>query len=343
MNLRVAAALLVLLAVLGGGALMYHQQERSRQASNVATLGQPLLKGLTVADVASVRIAAPKATLTLQRGKPGWSIAERAGFPADFGKVRAFLLKAIELKIGQSEQIGEQDRGRLELLAPGKGDGAGTLLEFLGADGKPLARLLIGKKYFKQEPDNPDKARGDGRFVMLPDAPGTVYIVSDPLSQATTASAAWIDTTGIKAEKVKTMHVRGAGGIDWKIERSGDNTDWKLEGARPGEKLEVTKANAASYSLSLLDLADVAPESTTAQEAGFDKPSATIDATTLSGLDYRITLGKLQGANYYVKFTLAGAQASAREKELERHTLLIDKSKFDDVLKKRPELLEKKK
>jgi hypothetical protein len=281
--------------------------------------------------------------LTLQRGKPGWSIAERAGFPADFGKVRAFLLKAIELKIGQSEQIGEQDRGRLELLAPGKGDGAGTLLEFLGADGKPLARLLIGKKYFKQEPDNPDKARGDGRFVMLPDAPGTVYIVSDPLSQATTASAAWIDTTGIKAEKVKTMQVRGAGGIDWKIERSGDNTDWKLEGARPGEKLEVTKANAASYSLSLLDLADVAPESTTAQEAGFDKPSATIDATTLSGLDYRITLGKLQGANYYVKFTLAGAQASAREKELERHTLLIDKSKFDDVLKKRPELLEKKK
>ena len=55
MNLRVAAALLVLLAVLGGAALMYHQQERSRQASNVATLGQPLLKGLTVADVASVR------------------------------------------------------------------------------------------------------------------------------------------------------------------------------------------------------------------------------------------------------------------------------------------------
>jgi hypothetical protein len=139
------------------------------------------------------------------------------------------------------------------------------------------------------------------------------------------------------------MEVRAAGGIDWKIERSGDNAEWKLEGARPGEKLDVTKANAASYSLSLLELADVAPEATTAQQAGFDKPSATINATTLAGLDYRFTLGKLQGANYYVKFTVDGAQAKPREKELARHTLLIDKSKFEDVLKKRSELLEKKK
>jgi hypothetical protein len=343
MNLRVAATLVVLLLVLGGGAILYHQQQGSRQASNVATLGQPLLKGLTVADVASIRISAPKARLTLQRHAEGWTITERAGFPADFGKVRAFLLKAIELKIGQSEQIGDRDRGRLELVAPGTGDGAGTLLEFLAADGKPLARLLIGKKYFKQEPGNSDRAPGDGRFVLLPDAPGTVYIVSDPLTQATAASAAWIDTTGIKAEKLKAMEVRAAGGIDWKIERSGDNAEWKLEGARPGEKLDVTKANAASYSLSLLELADVAPEATTAQQAGFDKPSATINATTLAGLDYRFTLGKLQGANYYVKFTVDGAQAKPREKELARHTLLIDKSKFEDVLKKRSELLEKKK
>ena len=344
MNLRSAATLLVLLLVLGGIALVYHQQERSRQASNVDVLGQPLLKGLIVADVASVRIAAPKSTLTLRKGDEGWTIAERAGFPADFGKVRAFLLKAIELKIGQSEPIAESDRARLDLLEPGKGEGAGTLVEFLSSDGKPLSRLLVGKKYFKREPAQPDKeAPADGRFVLLPDQPGTAYVVSDPLVQASTASADWIDTTGIKAEKVKTMQVHTADGINWKIERSGDNSDWKLDGARPGEKLEVTRANAASYSLSLLALADVAPESTTAQDAGFDKPSATIAATTLEGLEYHFTLGKLDGPNYYVRFTVDGAQAKPREKALAHYTLLIDKSKFEDVLKKRPDLLEKKK
>ena len=343
MNLRVAATLVVLLLVLGGGAIVYHQQQRSREASNVGTLGRPLLQGLTVADVARIRITAPKATLSLQRDDRGWTIAERAGFPADFGKVRAFLLKAIELKIGQSEPIGDQDRGRLELLEPGKGAGAGTLLEFLSADGKPLARLLVGKKYFKRAPENPDQATGDGRFVMLPDKPGAAYVVSDPLREASAASAAWIDRTGIKAEKVKTMEVRAPGDVHWKIERSGGNAEWKLEAARPGEKLEVTKANAASYSLSLLDLADVAPPSTTAQDAGFDHPNATIAATTLSGLDYRFTLGKLEGANYYVKFTVDGAQTKPREQELARYTLLIDKSKFEDVLKKRSDLLAKKK
>jgi len=57
----------VLLAVIGGGALFYYQQERSRSPANVGTLGQPLLKGLKVSEVASIRIAEPKATLTLQR------------------------------------------------------------------------------------------------------------------------------------------------------------------------------------------------------------------------------------------------------------------------------------
>ncbi len=57
MNARIAAVLVVLLAVIGGGALLYYQQERSRSPANVGTLGQPLLKGLKVSEVASIRIA----------------------------------------------------------------------------------------------------------------------------------------------------------------------------------------------------------------------------------------------------------------------------------------------
>lgn len=343
MNRRHAAILLALLVVLGGGALFYRHAQRAREAPQAGVLGQPLIRGLTLADVASLRIVAPGATLTLARAGDKWTIVERGGFPADFGKLRGFLLKAIELKIGQSEPIGESDRARLGLLAPGKGAGAGTLLEFLSADGKPLAQLLVGKKYFKRAPDDPAAALADGRFVLPPDKPDAAYVVSDPLLQATAASSAWIDSTGVRVGKVKSLELRSADGSRWRIERAGENTPWKLDGARRGEKLDVTKANAASYSLSLLSLADVAPDSLSAAQAGFDKPSATIDAATLAGLDYRFTLGKLQGDDYYVRLSVAGAQVPESDQQLAHHTLLIDKSKFEDVLKKRPELLEKRK
>lgn len=335
MNARIAAILVLLLVFLGGAALILQRQETSQRPANAGALGQRLLKDLKAAEVALIRIVEPKASLTLQRKDEGWVIAEREGFPADMAKVRELVVSAIELKIGQSEPIGEKDRARLNL------DSSGTQVEFAGADGKALAKLIVGKKYFKREPDNADKAPADGRFVMRPEDSATVYTVSDPLPQASARTADWIDRGGFKVEKVKTLEVRYPGGEGWRIERTGDNADWKLAGAKPGEKLDIPKANAASYSLGLLELADVAPKDVKAngEMRGLDKPIL-INATTLAGVSYAIKVGRLEGENYYVTFTSSADQP--REKLLSRHVLLVPKSKLEDTLKPRAELLEKK-
>jgi len=350
LNARVAAILVVLLAVLGGSAIVYQQQERARRPSNAASLGQVLLKDLKAADIASIRIAEAKNVLTLERKDERWTLAERGGFPADFAKVREFVLKAIELKAGQSEPLGEKDRARLNL------DQSGTLLEFRGADGKPLRSLLVGKKYFKREVENPDKALGDGRFVLLPGDPKIVYIVADPLLQATAKSSEWVDRASFQVEKVKTLEVKFPDGGGYRIERNGDNADWKLAGLKPGEKLEVTKANAASYVLGTLELADVLPKDT--KDTGLDKP-VEIKATTLDGLSYDIRVGKLRGDNYFVTFASSGSvkpdpkdkdaerikkleERQPREKMLQNYVLLVPKNRLEDTLKKRPEFLEKR-
>jgi hypothetical protein len=345
MNARFAVILVVLLVVLGGGALLYQHQERSRRPDNVATLGRALLKDLKAADVSAIRIVEPKATLTVQQKNDRWVIAERGDFPADVAKVREFMVQALALKVGQSEPIGDKDRARLNL------DDSGTQVEFAGAEGKPLAKLIVGKKYFKREVDNPEKARADGRFVALPAEPKVAYIVSDPLNQASTRSSDWIDKSSFQVEKVKSLEVRYPDGGGYRIERAGDNADWRLAGAKPGEKLDVGRANAASYSLSMLELADVAPKGTTLEQP------VSIQASTLDGLAYSIRVGKQQGDNYPVTFSSSGTprkddkdaerlkkleERLPREKMLSDYVLLIPKSKLDDTLKKRADLLEKK-
>ena len=358
MNARIAGVLVILLIALGGGALLVREQQGSQKPADAGTLGQPLLKGLQASQVTSIVIRQPKDAITIAKKDERWTITERGGFPADLDKVHDFVVKAIGLKIGQSEPIGEKDRARLLL------DAGGTAVEFLGADGKPLARLTAGKKYFKTEPENPEKAIGDGRYVALPGDEKRVVVVADPLSQASTRSADWISKAGFAAEKVKTMEVRyhdgaagAATGSSWRIERSGDNAGWKLAGARSDEKLDIARANAASYSLSLIELADVAPADAKPEETGLDKPMV-ITAATLDGLTYTLKLGKLSGDNYYAAVAIAGEprpegkdaeerlkkinERLPREKALAAYTLLVPKSKLEDVVKKRADLLVKK-
>jgi len=259
-------------------------------------------------------------------------------------------LKILALKAGQSEPIGDKDRARLNL------DASGTQVELIAADGKPLGRLIVGKKYFKREVENPDKAPADGRFVALPAEAGTVYTISDPLAQASAKSADWIERSSFQVEKVKTLEMRLPAGDSWRLERAGDNADWKLAGAKPGEKLDVSRANAATYSLSLLELADVAADEV--KDTGLDKPTL-LNATTFDGLAYEIKVGALLGDSYYVRFSSSGSapdeakgpdeerlkklrERLPREKLLSDHVLLVPKSKLEDTLKPRAELLEKK-
>jgi hypothetical protein len=371
MNKQFLAILGVLVVVMGGGALLVFNQNASEKPAVSAQLGQPLLKGLKASEVAAIVIRDPKSTLTLAKKDNRWTIAEKSGFAADLDKVTDLVVKSIELKAGQVEPIGEKDRARLNLAEPGK-ESAATLVTFKAADGKTLAELLVGKKYFKKEPEgDSSKAQGDGRFVMLPSDPKQVYIVADPLRLASATSGDWISKEGAAIERVKSLEVKPPEGKDgYRIERVTDGIDWKLDGAAPGQKLDVSRANAASYSLSRIDIEDLAAADA---NTGLDKPTV-VTATTFDGLTYTLRLGNVEKDRMFVKVEVEGAPARestppkdekaedkakrekssadekkkleervAREKTLKEYVLVVSAKKFADTLKKRGELLEQKK
>ena len=95
-------------------------------------------------------------------------------------------------------------------------------------------------------------------------------------------TADWISKAGVEPEKIRSLELRDAGGrrVAWKMERSGDNADWKLAGARGNEKLEVGMANAAAYTFGRIEIADVAPK---VAEGGGRRPrqARLVTATTL--------------------------------------------------------------
>lgn len=382
MNKQFLVILGVLVVMLGGGALVVFKQGESARPAVTSQLGQPLLKGLKASEVASISIREPRQSLTLAKKDGRWTIAEKNGFAADLDRVTDLVVKAIELKAGQVEPIGEKDRARLTLAEPGKGEGAdkkdgvAVAVTFKAADGKILAELLVGKKYFKKEPEgDASKAQGDGRFVMLPSDPRQVYTVAEPLRQATADSGQWVSKEGFGVERVKSLEVKPAEGADgYRIERATDGIDWKLDraavGQSAGQKLDVSRANAASYSLNKLEIEDLAAADA---ETGLDKPTL-ITATTFDGLTYTLRVGKTDKDKTFVKVEVDGAakrestppkdekpearekrekafdeelkkleERVAREKTLKDYVLVVSSKKLGDTLKKRGELLEQKK
>jgi hypothetical protein len=372
MSARMLAVLVGLLVLIGGGAAWHYRQDNRN--TTVESLGKPLLPDLKAAQVSAIEIRQPEGTLTLVRKDERWVIAERADFPADATKVREFLLKLIELKIGQNEPLAAADRPRLQLAESGKE--AATRLVLKAADGKALGTLLVGKKYFKgATPDNAERMPGDGRFVMLPASAERVFIVSDALAQASAKTALWVQTDGIAVANPVMMEMRFHDGERWRINKLDGNQGWKLDPLKPGEKADQSKLSGAAYGLYELKLSDVAAPGQSDADTGLDK-ALTLTAESQEGARYLLKLGKPreQDAAIHARIVVEKApevkpripykdekpedkakfdkeynerfakdqNRYAREKALVAWTVMIPLKSLNEVLKRRADLLEKK-
>jgi hypothetical protein len=250
-------------------------------------------------------------------------VQERGGYTASFQEISDLLIKLVELKVTQSEQVGASLHSRLELAEPaGKGDaaeprrgeGAGTAIEFKDSAGKPLARLVLGKKVLKKDPMNPLPAAKDGvpagRYVRVDGAGDTVVVVSDPLNSAEARPGRWLNKDFFKAERIKTLAVGPEGAApSWKIAREEEWGQWKF--ATGGGDLNPSAAVTAVNKLSQLSFDDVAVDPKPA--AG--KPLVVV-AETFDNLVYTLKLAKQEkGTDYFLTFTVTGEPAKARVPE----------------------------
>ena len=315
MNRKQFLILLIAVVVLGGAGLALVWRDVSDYRASGAKIGAKLLPELKIADVTEVRFQDAKHQATLVRKEKIWVVQERGGYPASFSEISDLLIKLVELKVTQSEQVGEKLFPRLQLAEPGKGEGSGTAIEFKGAAGKPLARLVLGKTVLKKDAMNPLPAAKDGvpagRYVRVAGAKDTVVVVSDPLGKAEANPGRWLNKDFFKADRIRTLSVGPEGGAPhWKIARAEEWGQWKF--AAGGGDLNPSAAVTAVNKLTQLSFNDVAADP---KAVATEKPLVAV-AETFDDLVYTIKLAKqAKGDDYLVTFTVTGEPPKARAPE----------------------------
>ncbi len=315
MNKKQFLILLLAVVVLGGAGLALVWRDVSDYRASGAKIGAKLLPELKIADVAEVRFQDAKQQTTLVRKEKIWVVQERGGYPASFQEISDLLIKLVELKVTQAEQVGEKLFPRLELADPGKGQGTGTAIEFKSAAGKPLARLVLGKTVLKKDAMNPLPSAKDGvpagRYVRVAGGKDTVVVVSDPLGKAEASPGKWLNKDFFKVDRIKTLAVGPEGAAPhWKITRSEEWGQWRF--ATGGEVLNPSAAVTAVNKLGQLSFNDVAVEPG-ADAAG--KPLVAV-AETFDNLVYTVRLAKkAKGDEFLVTIAVTGEPPKARAPE----------------------------
>lgn len=343
MNRKQFLILVVALVVLGGAGLALFWQDIAAYRAAGAKIGARLLPDLKVSEVEQIRLQDAKSQATLVKKGNAWVVRERGDYPADVQKIGDLLIKLAELKVTQSESVGESLLPRLDLAQPGKGEGGGTLVEFKGAADKTLASLILGKTVLKKDPVNPLPGAQNGvpagRYVLVAGARDTVVVVSDPLSGAEAGPAQWLLKDFFKADRIRTLTV-GEGAAQWKITRDEEYGQWKF--ASGSGTLDASAAVGAANALSGLAFDDVV----TGSREGETEHPGTVTAETFDDLTYTLKVAKRKaGGDYDVSFAVSGEPPAKRVPE--KNEKPGDKARLDkefaETLKKLEERIAREK
>ncbi|XHR30328.1 MAG: DUF4340 domain-containing protein [Chthoniobacteraceae bacterium] len=323
MNRKQFFYLLAVLLVIGGVSLAVLWQRSSSWTGKGKGDGRVLGK-FDLNEVTSVVIRDASSSLTLAKKNDAWVVRERDDYPADFACVGGFIQGLWQLKPVQEVEAGPSQLPRLDLLPPAKGEAhSATLVELQGKDAKPLAALLVGKKFLKKSPGFPDDEGGVAGRYVLPVGKSGVSLVSERLEGAEVKPAAWLDKTFLRIDRIQSVTV-ASGSTTLKFLRDSDTAgDWQLDGLKPEEKLDPAKLPSFVSMFNAPAFADVKPAN--APREGFN---STATVTTFDGFTYVLSFGPAEGEN--VPLAIAVSAQFPKERTPGKDEKPEDKKRLDD-------------
>lgn len=293
----------ILLIVLAGilGTAYYKKSERNsrlnRSTSSVKTR-ELLLPDLDINGIKKIHIKEGKSEATLTVQNDTWVVAERGGYPVNKETLQAALMSLKYEKIKAGRRIGKESWGKVGVNSPGDATatGTGTLVELFDDKGALKHSFVLGGTVTSSGGSNNDQMSMFGgptgnRFVRIKDE-DTLWEVGNQFSELATKPDAWLQKSFIDVQKIKSVEVTAATPADsWKASRADENaTEFVLEGAKPGEKIDSGKATLASL-LSSPQFNDVKAKD---QAAETMKGAVKVKIITFDGFTYNLQVAKLK-------------------------------------------------
>jgi hypothetical protein len=370
-NLAAAAVVSALLAIVAFAA--------NNQWSTGRAGGEKLMPGLadTIRQVTGFEVRQGDEAAVLERSPDGrWSLKSKGGYPVDVTKVRALLVA-----LGQAELVepktGKEDRyAALELEDPAQKGAKSRIVRLLGADGKAISEVVIGKRRVAGYGTN----QPGGTYVRRPGNPQTW--LANVEVDAPVSTKDWVKTAVLSLDsgKINRVSIEIPGEQPLKIERPAPapakdaNKDAKQDAKAPekadqkadakadlksappaepaklafvgfptdGKKLkDASAAESLARAVASIDLEDM--RKLAATPAGDTVSVVKIEGT--DGLVATLRLRK-EGDAQWLSVTATGADGDARKaaEEITGRTLgwefKIPSFKADAILKKRADLIE---
>lgn len=253
-KLLIGLACAALFAIVSSAWLGYAKQAEQQVENN--GLMPELVDHINEVKSVTIVGAENKPLVSLNNGSNGWTVQEKADFPADTGKLRGLLLNLANAKLLQSKTSKPEHYAELGVEDLASKDAQGLMIDLQGL-AQP-AKLIIGQT-----------SKHGGSFVRKPDQAQSwlsstqLTVESDPQH--------WLNTqlTDIAAQRITEVVLTSADGKTLRLSKDkAADSNFQLADLPAGRELtDPAVANSLASALSGLQLEQVMPATAIPQTA----------------------------------------------------------------------------
>lgn len=300
----------------------------------------PLIQDLDVNLVAKFMVYNMNQRLEISNKNGKWVVYNRNFYPADYEKIRNFIMTIRDLKIAQKLRLKKKSFGDLKLISPDDKESGlektGTKLVLYNEQGDILLSLLLGD-YHLADVKNPSPFSPpikDGRYVMVSGSEKPV-LTSSPLTVASPDPKIWLDKKFINIKDLKSISkIDKQGKTEWRISRKKINSPYEVEGLKSNQRPNPQKMHQITSWTSRLKFLDVIPLKTNQSKTSLDE-AETIVIKSFAGIKYVIKLA-VKNNKAFANFAISLDMPKNRKisaKETAEEKIKLDK-KFETDLNK---------
>ncbi len=290
-------------------------------------------------DVESVTVASAAGRFTIARKGDGWALAEKDGYPVAADTLRRLVAGLADLRLLEAKTDQPDRHARLEVEDIAAKDAKSKQVTLAGADGKPLADLIVGKQNYTA-----DLNGLRGVYVRKP-GDAQAWLAQGSV-EVPTAAVDWIDRTVVDVgeDKIQRLQFEPAGAAAVTVSKADKSApDFTLAPLPEGRSADPDAVKRLTEAFAAVSLDDVRAD----KDADKAVKAGAAEAATFDGLTLKAELLAMDGGTWLrLKASAADGSAAAPEAKtindrvagwlfkLPQFKAALLQPKIDDFLKK---------